>query len=86
MSAKEVADWMVAEMGDGHWLYQETIVYKMKSRWGADYVYTNSNGNPAISKEVLKEFRKLTEETLVWERGSRAWRRRKPHETTRGVE
>lgn len=86
MAAKEVAEWMVEQMGKSHWLYQETVVWHMKQKWGDEYVYTNQNGNPAISKAVLKEFRKLTEDTLVWERGERAWRHKKPHETSRGVE
>lgn len=86
MSAKEVATWMIDEMGASRWLYQETIVRKMKQTWGSDYVYTNQNGNLAIAKTVLKEFRKLTEDSLVWERGERAWRLRKPQETKRGVD
>ncbi|MGX9574083.1 DUF6953 family protein [Mesorhizobium sp. f-mel] len=86
MSAKDVADWMVAESKKSHWLYQETVVYKIRQQFGDEYVYQNANGNLAISKAVLKEFRKLTEDTLVWERGERAWRPRKPHETKRQVD
>lgn len=86
MSAKNVAAWMVELMGNSHWLYQEVVVRKIRERWGDEYVYNNRNGNLAISKPVLKEFRKLTENSLVWERGERAWRPRKPHETSRGVE
>jgi len=37
------------------------------------HVYTNQNGNLAISKEVLEEFRKLD---VVWERDERCWRKR----------
>lgn len=40
-------------------------------------VYTNESGNPALDTAVLREFRKLTEQTLIWERGENAWRRRK---------
>jgi uncharacterized protein DUF6953 len=86
LSNREVAEWVVEQMGTSHWLYQETIVYKIKNHWGNAYVYANASGNPAISKGVLKEFRKLTEDTLVWERGARAWRPKKPGETKRGVE
>lgn len=83
MSVKDVADWMVAESQKSHWLYQETMVYKIRQMFGQEYVYLNQNGNLAISKAVLKEFRKLTEDTLVWERGERAWRPRRPDETKR---
>lgn len=80
MSTKVVAEWMLDQMGDSHWIYQEIIVIKMQTTWAEEYVYRNANGNPAISKDVLKEFRKLTEDTLVWERGERAWRRRRENE------
>lgn len=83
---KDVAEWMIEFMGESHWLYQEVVARKIKEAWGDDFVYRNENGNLAISKGVLREFRKLTEETLVWERGEKAWRPRKPHETGRGVE
>lgn len=86
MAPREVAEWMLEQMGDSHWLYQEIIVRKIKEKWGDEFTYRNQNGNPAISRAVLAEFRKLTADTLVWERGERAWRRRKPHETTPGVE
>ncbi|MGY4403927.1 DUF6953 family protein [Bradyrhizobium sp. USDA 3315] len=85
MTNKDVAEWMIKLMGDSHWLYQETVVRKIKETYGDEYVYTNDNGNLAISKGVLKEFRKLTAETLVWQRGEKAWRPRRPHETGRSV-
>lgn len=86
MSVQEVAEWMIKQMGDSHWLYQETVVWKMKQKWGDEYVYLNENGNYAISKQVLKAFRKMTEDRLIWERGERAWRPRKPHEKGRQAE
>jgi hypothetical protein len=86
MSAKDVAQWMLDFMGESHWLYQEVIVYRIRDHWGTDYVYQNANGNLAIAKPVLKEFRKLTDGRLIWERGERAWRPIKPHETGRMAE
>jgi hypothetical protein len=58
------------------WLYQEVIVWKIKEQFGDEFVYRNENGNLAISRPVLNEFRKLTESTATWEPGERAWRRR----------
>ena len=78
MTPKEVAQWMIDQMGDRQRLYQESIVLKIKNECGLEHVYRNTNGNWAISKDVLKEFRTLSEDTLVWERGERAWRRKKP--------
>lgn len=79
-TAKDVAAWMAEEVKDGQLMYQETIVYDIESKFGSKFTYLNDNGNMAIGKDVLKEFRKLTEETVVWERGERAWRLREKHD------
>jgi hypothetical protein len=39
-------------------------------------VYLNENSNWAISKKVLAAFRKLTGDSIIWERGERLWRKR----------
>ena len=72
---KDVAEFMVAELEKSRWLYQEQVVWDIERKFGRDFVYDNENGNRAISKGVLKEFRKLTPD-VVWERGSRCWRKR----------
>jgi len=81
---KEVAEWMVAQFKNQFWLYQEDTVYEIKSKFGMEFVYQNENGNYAISKKVLREFRKLSEGKIVWERGQRAWRKLKPNEDYKG--
>jgi hypothetical protein len=72
----EVAAFMVEQLQKQHSLYQETVVYHIKQQFGDDFVYINQNGNLAINKDVLKEFRKLTGDDVIWERGSRMWRER----------
>jgi hypothetical protein len=47
-----------------------------QERFGEQFTYTNDNGNPAIDKRVLKAFRKITGETVVWNRWGSSWRRR----------
>jgi hypothetical protein len=76
MTPKEVAEYMLAQQGDKKWLDQEVIVGKIRKDCGVEHTYTNPNGNWAISKAVLNEWRKLTADTHVWERGDRAWRLR----------
>jgi hypothetical protein len=78
MNAEDVARWMQAEFEKTGFLYQDTVVRKIKNKFGDEFVYKNANGNLAISKAVLKEFRRLTETTAVWDRGVRQWRRRRP--------
>ena len=76
MTSREVAEFMLASQGDRKWLDQEVVVAKIRKECGEEHTYTNPNGNWAISKKVLAEFRKLTADTHVWERGDRAWRLR----------
>jgi hypothetical protein len=70
-----VAEFMNAELDRTRWLYQEDIAAKIQHRFGKGFVYFNENGNLAISKEVLREFRKLTPD-CVWVRSDKSWRKR----------
>jgi CRISPR/Cas system CSM-associated protein Csm3 (group 7 of RAMP superfamily) len=79
-TAKGVAKWMADKMSKSAELYQEDVVWEIQSKFGKRFVYENENGNLAISRTVLKEFRKLTEDTVVWERGSRLWRKRQSYD------
>ena len=83
-TAKDVAQWMFDHFETQKYLYQESVVYKIKSQFGPDFVYKNENGNLAIGKDVLKEFRKISEGKVVWERGDRAWRRLRSNESYKG--
>lgn len=75
-TAEEVASFMLTEIDKGMYVYQETIVYQISSQFGSQFTYYNENGNLAISKEVLKAFRKISKDKVVWLRGDRAWRLR----------
>ena len=57
-------------------LYQETAARQIASAFGAEFTYKNKNGNRAISKAVLTQFRKISGDDIIWERGQRMWRRR----------
>jgi hypothetical protein len=83
-TAKDVAEWMLEQFNSTRWLYQDTVVYKIKKQFGAEFVYLNANGNYGISKEVLKHFRQMTEGQAIWERGSRAWRHLREGEEYKG--
>ncbi|WP_414738128.1 DUF6953 family protein [Escherichia coli] len=58
---------MKSELENTNWLYQETVVYKIKELFGDTFVYLNANGNLSIDKKVLAKFRKLTNDTVIWE-------------------
>lgn len=71
---------MLAEVQRTDYLYQETAAYDIASRFGEAFTYTNQNGNLAIDKKVLAAFKKLSGETIIWERGQRVWRKRQEYD------
>lgn len=76
-TAKDVAQWMLEEFKrQAEWLGQDDAAASIERLFGPQFVYQNDRGNLAISKEVLKEFRALTPDDVVWDRSERAWRRR----------
>ena len=74
IKAPEVAKWMLDQISQKRELYQNEVVYQIEEKFGSQSVYENRNGNLAINPEVLKEFRKLTEKTVVWSRIEFCWR------------
>jgi hypothetical protein len=74
----DVARWMLGELKRRRELYQADAVAAIEKLFGSRFVYDNENGNPAIDRRVLRAFRKLTEETVIWDRWSFAWRLRRP--------
>jgi hypothetical protein len=81
MNDHDVAKWMLGRVNEGTYLYQEVVVYQVLEKFGEKFTYINENGNLAISKKVLAEFKKLSGNTVIWERGSRAWRLRTKHDS-----
>ncbi|HYD81282.1 MAG TPA: hypothetical protein VEC06_15860 [Paucimonas sp.] len=76
----DVAKWMLSELQREKYLYQETVVYDIASKFGEEFTYCNDNGNPAIGKKVLSAFKKLTGDSVIWERGERMWRFREEYD------
>jgi hypothetical protein len=75
-SDEDVAKWMLEQIGRHRPLYQDELATRLHRMHGGTVTYTNDNGNLAISKGVLKAFRKLSEDSIIWERGDRCWRLR----------
>lgn len=79
-AAEDVAEWMLAELGKVQYLYQQDAVYSIERKFGASFVYVNDAGNLAIDRKVLAAFKKLTGDSVIWERGERLWRKREQHD------
>ena len=75
-TSRDVAVYMVNKLMSERKLYQEYVVYEIQKEFGDQFVYENENGNLAIDKIVLKNFRELTKDTVVWVRDERYWRLR----------
>ena len=74
---------MLAEVQRNGSVYQETIVYDIARKFGSQFTVDNASGNLSIRKDVLAAFRSISEETVVWERGERLWRKRESHDDGR---
>ena len=80
-SAEQVAQWMVEELHRVKFLYQQEAVFAIETKFGAKFFYINDAGNPAIDRKVLASFKRLTGNSVVWERGERVWRLREAYDT-----
>jgi hypothetical protein len=61
-------------------LYQETVVFDIASKFGEEFTYINDSGNMAIRRDVLAAFRKVSGDGVIWERGERMWRKRESYD------
>jgi hypothetical protein len=63
---KQAAEWMLARIEEEGELRQQDAVVTIKKQFGAEFVYTDADGNPAIDRRVLYQFRKITKESVLW--------------------
>ena len=78
----DVAQWMYDELELKKEIYQEDTVWEIRHKFGKEFTYTNSEGGDSIAKSVLRAFRSLTGDDVVWERGAKLWRRRHPSDNS----
>lgn len=78
LTTEVVARWMADQVLTSGALYQDEAVDAILREFGNDFVHENDNGNLAIDRPVLNAFRKLTEDSVVWDREDRMWRPRQP--------
>lgn len=68
---------MLDEILQKGYIYQESVVLDIQNKFGEKFVYENENGNYAISKKVLNEFKKLKEgNDIEWDRSDKSWVKR----------
>jgi hypothetical protein len=75
---EDVAQWMRDELDRTGSLRQADAVEGIEREFGAGFTYINRNGNKAIDRSVLRDFRELTEDYAIWDRSAFEWRYRQP--------
>ena len=79
-TSRVIAEWMMRELVRVTYLAQYSVAWEISDRFGERFIYVNSNGNPAINRDVLREFDSLTKSAVVWEFASRLWRAREDYD------
>jgi hypothetical protein len=75
-TSEEVARWMLLQIEKHRILHQAEAAAGIARTFGQAFTYANETGNTAIRREVLSEFRKLTEDLVILDRQSGFWRKR----------
>lgn len=73
VSAQQIAEWMVEEIRFRGTLHQSDAISYITAHFGEAFVFVNENGNPSLSKEVKKAFRKLHGGKVAWDRDGFFW-------------
>lgn len=76
VTPEEIAQWMADRLEQQGSLDQADAVDEIAKRFGEQFTYLNDSGNPAIDRRVLRAFKKVTGDTVVWERWDFCWRKR----------
>ena len=79
MTPEDAAVFLVEILQRKGYLDQEVAAWEL-SRRDSTLVYHNNAGNLAVAKSVLGAFRRALPENVVWSRGERHWRFRKPYD------
>jgi Family of unknown function (DUF6953) len=70
-TAAEAAQWMLDQVIHKKSLEQMDVADGIRKNFGSAFIYENDRGVDCIGKDVLKAFRKISTDTVVWERSER---------------
>lgn len=75
-TASGIAEWLISEIKAKapNRAYQSRLVRELRDQFGEEWTYKNDNGNLAIDVKVLKEFKKLKDQYVIWDRSDQSWR------------
>ena len=71
--ADEIANWLIEQIRARTRISQEEAAEEIRGRFGPEWVHENERGHAAISKDVLKSFRRAHRGAVHWDRDRRFW-------------
>jgi hypothetical protein len=75
-TSKDVAQWMLSAVLERGELTQNNAFYEINKQFGSGFTTITNAGSPSIKGGVLTAFKNISEDTIVWERGNKLWRKR----------
>ncbi|MEN0678663.1 DUF6953 family protein [Plesiomonas shigelloides] len=88
MKPADVATWMQSQLDKDSCLYQDDVVDMLVRTKHEEHLRENADGNQVLTTQVLTQFKKLNENTVVWVSSDKYWRFRvsedEPSRTARG--
>lgn len=72
----DVAAWMLSVVQTSGELTQNNAYYEINKQFGSGFTTVTNSGSPSIKGGVLTAFKRISEDTVVWERGDKKWRKR----------
>lgn len=74
MSINNIISWMLSKLEREACLYQDDVVDYLVKNSFEQYLIENSEGNQVLNRKLLEEFKKHTEDDVVWVRTELYWR------------
>lgn len=74
--AKQTASWMLSQIEKDGCIYQDDAVDHLIKDGAEKLLRENADGNLVLGREVLAEFKNITEHNVVWVKPDRYWRYR----------
>jgi len=75
-TASDVAQWMLSAIQEQGELTQNNAYYYINKHFGSGFTTVTNSGSPSIKRSVLTAFQKISEDSVIWERGDKKWRKR----------
>jgi len=74
--SSDVAAWMLSVIQEHGELTQNNAFYEINKLFGSGFTTITNSGSPSIKGGVLTAFKKISNDTVIWERGDKRWRKR----------